>query len=84
MVWPAPANSIQVTVDHGLIVLTGEVTWQYQKKAAEPAARKLSGIIGVVNDITIKPCSSDIKQTIEGALARHAKIEAGKIRVTVE
>ena len=67
-------------------MLTGEVTWQYQKKAAEHAARKLSGIIGVVNDITIKPtvCSSDIKQTIEGALARHAKIEAGKIRVTVE
>jgi hypothetical protein len=78
MVWPAPANSIQVTVDHGLIVLTGEVTWQYQKKAAEPAARKLSGIIGVVNDITIKPCSSDIKQTIEGCFGSPRENRGGK------
>lgn len=81
-----PANQIQVTVDHGLVLLTGEVMWQYQKNAAEHAVGKLSGIIGVVNDITIKPaaCASDIKQKIEDALVRNAKIDAAGIRVTAQ
>jgi len=82
--WYDLPNQVQVTVDHGLILLTGEVMWQYQKKAAEHAVGKLSGVIGVVNDITIKPamCASDIKQKIEDALARNAKIEAEGVRVT--
>ena len=59
--------------------------WQYQRKAAENAVRKLSGIAGVVNNILIKPAvyPSDIKKKIEDALARHAEIEAREIRVTV-
>ena len=69
-----------------MIVLTGEVTWQFQKRAAEHAVGKLSGIAGVVNNITIKPTisPSDIKQKIEDALARHANVEAQGIQVTVQ
>jgi osmotically-inducible protein OsmY len=80
-----PANAVQVTVQHGVVFLSGEVIWQYQRKAAEDAVKQLSGIIDVMNNILIKPAvfSSDIKQKIEDALARHAKIEAHAIRVTV-
>lgn len=80
-----PANAVQVTVQHGVVFLSGEVIWQYQKKAAEDAVRKLSGIVGVVNNILIEPAvyPSDIKQKIEDALARHAKIESQATRVTV-
>ncbi len=78
-------NGIQVTVQRGWVILSGEVMWQYQRKAAESAVRKLSGIAGVVNNILIKPAvyPSDIKKKIEDALARHAEIEAQAIRVIV-
>jgi osmotically-inducible protein OsmY len=81
-----PPNAVQVTVQNGVIFLTGEVTWQFQKRAAEHAVGKLSGIVGVVNDITIKPTisPSDVKQKIEDALARHASVESQGIRVEVE
>jgi osmotically-inducible protein OsmY len=82
---PVPSEVIKVTVHDGLITLNGEVTWQYQKKAAEDAVRKLSGIMGVFNDIRIRPQVSvpDLKQKIEDALKRSAEIEAKAIRVTV-
>jgi osmotically-inducible protein OsmY len=75
-----------VTVDKGVVTLTGEVTWHYQSKAVEEAIRKLSGVTGVVNRIGIKPAiyPSDVKEKIEQALKRHAEVEAQAIRVTVD
>jgi osmotically-inducible protein OsmY len=81
-----PPGSVKVTVQRGCVVLTGEVDWQYQKRAAEDAVRKLSGVMAVVNNIKLKPVvqASDIKKQIEDALARHAKVEAAAIRVIVQ
>jgi osmotically-inducible protein OsmY len=85
--WDAviPGDAVKVTVQKGWVLLTGEVDWQFQKKAAEDAIRKLSGVTGVRNFITIKPRVSafDIKQKIENALARNAHVEARAIRVNV-
>ncbi len=81
-----PQDAVKVTVQKAWVTLTGEVNWQYQKKAAEDAIRKLSGVTGVSNCISIKPQTvdvSDIKKQIEDALARHAQIEAQAIRVDV-
>jgi hyperosmotically inducible protein len=59
--------------------------WQYQRRSAEDAVRKLSGVTGVINNISLKPTVSvsDIKKKIEGALARHAHVEAEAIRIHV-
>ena len=80
-----PRHAIQVTVQRGWIMLSGEVRWQYQRRWAEHAVHQLSGIAGVLNQIVIKPAvyPSDVKKRIEDALARHAEIEAREIRVTV-
>jgi osmotically-inducible protein OsmY len=80
-----PAGSIQVTVHDGWVTLAGNVDWQYQRKAAEEDVRKLSGVHGVINNVTIRPRvkADDIKQKIEDALKRHAEVEAKAIRVTV-
>jgi len=79
------SEAIKLTVHSGLITLSGEMEWQYQKKAAEDAVRKLSGIVGVINNIKIKPqvSVSDLKQKIEDALKRSAEVEARAIRITV-
>jgi len=80
-----PRDVVQVTVQKGWVTLSGEVEWQYQRKTAEHAVRKLSGVAGVINNISLKPtvAASDIKKKIEGALARHAHNEAEAIRVNV-
>jgi len=62
-------------VEGGLVSLSGELSWQYQKNAADNAVRKLCGVVGVINNITIKrqPQPADIKQRIENALKRSAE-----------
>lgn len=81
-----PSDLVKLTVHNGLITLSGEVVWQYQKRAAEHAVRKLLGIVGVINNIRIKPqvLVPDVKQKIEDALKRSAEVEAKAIRVTVQ
>src|SRR5215472_12710516 len=49
-----PRQSMKVTVEGGWVSLSGEVSWQYQKNAAENAVRKLYGVVGVINNVTIK------------------------------
>jgi osmotically-inducible protein OsmY len=80
-----PGEAIQVTVHNGLVILTGKVSWQYQKTSAERGIRRLSGVRGLVNNIEIEPHAraQDVKNKIEAALKRHAEIEAKDIRVTV-
>ncbi|BBB99036.1 osmotically-inducible protein OsmY [Bradyrhizobium japonicum] len=80
-----PDDAVQVTVQKGLVTLTGKVAWQFQKNAAEKAVRRLSGVVGVLNDIELipRPIASDIKKKIEQALTRRAHIEADAIRANV-
>lgn len=85
--WDAtvPADKVRVMVEKGWITLSGEVEWQYQRAAAEKAVRKLSGVRGVSNLLTIRPHldAANIKHHIEGALKRNAEVEANAIRVQV-
>ena len=80
-----PADEIKVHVQKGWITLTGEVDWQFQRQGAEHAVRRLTGVLGVYNWITVKPRVEvrDIKYRIENALMRNAQLEAGQIQVDV-
>jgi osmotically-inducible protein OsmY len=73
-------------VQNGWVTLTGKVNWHYQRTAAEAAVRKLSGVVGIMNDISLVLAAqpSDIKQHITNALKRHAEIEAGRIQVSIQ
>jgi osmotically-inducible protein OsmY len=81
-----PDNAIKVAVRNGSVTLSGEVEWNYQKTAAEDAIRKLAGVVGVTNLITIKSRVqvTDVKNRIEQALKRNAHLEADAIRVKVD
>jgi len=80
-----PSDSIQVLVRDGWVTLSGKTDWYYQKRAAEEDIRRLSGVLGVINNIDILPHAraEDVKKKIENALKRHAEVEARAIRVTV-
>ena len=81
-----PADHIKVTVKHGLITLEGQADWQYQRELAEAAVKKLKGVIGVINNIGVKPrvSPSDVKSKIEEALLRSAEVDARRINVEVD
>ena len=66
---PYSADRIKVVVAKGAITLEGDVKWNYQKKRAEEAVRRIKGVRAVVNTILIKPKAtpSDIKRRIEEA-----------------
>jgi len=81
-----PKDRIQITVHNGWVYLDGAVDWQFQRAAAQDRIAKLSGLVGVVNNLTIKnrPEVSNIRRHIEEAFRRHAAIDAEEIRVRVE
>ncbi len=64
----------------------GEVEYYFQKIDAERAARRIAGVKGVTNLITVKPhpLPSDLKQSIEKALIRNAETDAKHITVEVQ
>jgi osmotically-inducible protein OsmY len=82
-----PANRIQVKVEHGLVTLTGDVEYYFQKAAAESDVRRLGGVRGVVNLIRVTAGATRladpaaIRQQIERALRRNAEVEAGHVLV---
>ena len=79
-------EKLDVTVSKGWVTLQGEVEWQYQKQDAERVVRRLSGVKGVINLITVKPrvTPSEIKQKIEQALLRSVETDAKQITVEAQ
>jgi osmotically-inducible protein OsmY len=81
-----PADKIKVTVKNGWLTLEGQVDWQYQKAIAESAVKRLKGVIGVTNNIEVKPHVSptDVKSKIEEALRRNAELDARRLTVAID
>ncbi|PYV53082.1 MAG: ornithine aminotransferase [Acidobacteria bacterium] len=86
--WDAfvPSEKVKATVSKGWVTLKGEVEWQYQKEDAERVVRRLAGVKGVTNLITVKPkvTPSELKRKIEDALVRNAEIDADRITVEIQ
>ena len=81
-----PNDRIQVKVENGIVTLSGTVEWQYQKNEAGHAVHKLSGVVGVVNQIRVQspvPATA-VTQQIYKALARDARTEASHVTVETD
>jgi osmotically-inducible protein OsmY len=81
-----PRDKIKITVSQGWVTLDGEVAWEFQRRAAERIVRFLPSIIGVHNQIALKPRLSPkaLQAQIEEALRRSAVVDARRIAVEVE
>ena len=79
-------DNLDVTVSKAWVTLKGTVEWQYQKDDAERVVRRLTGVKGVSNLLTVKPrvTASDLKEKIEKALVRSAETDAERINVEVD
>ncbi len=81
-----PADRIKVAVKSSWVTLEGTVDWQYQKTLAESSIKRLKGVLGVTNNIEVKPRVSptEVKSKIEEALKRSAELDARRITVDVD
>ena len=83
-----PASDIGVAVKDGVVTLTGTVDTYLKKWRAEEDAHKVSGVIAVANDITVRVSGehtdTDIAAAAVHALKWDTSVPAEKIQVTVE
>ena len=81
-----PQDRIKVTAENGFLTLEGEVDRQFQRSAAEQAVRHLTGVKGVINEITIQPKvgPNEVKEKIEAAFKRYALLDASQIKVQTD
>ncbi|TAM77429.1 BON domain-containing protein [bacterium] len=79
-----PSDRLKIVVKDAWITLTGEVDWHYQRDAALEDVRRLHGVRGIVDEVTIRPHLAtplEIKSRIERAFERSAHLDANRIQV---
>ncbi|HEY0269540.1 MAG TPA: BON domain-containing protein [Sphingomonas sp.] len=81
-----PSDAIVPTVENGWVTLTGEVAWHFEKDAAEQDVRRLAGVVGVVNKITVKPRVNveNVSDDITHALHRSWLFDPKLVTVTAD
>ncbi|MRX41655.1 BON domain-containing protein [Flavobacterium sp. LC2016-23] len=84
--WSVPDDKIQVKVEEGWITLEGQVTWNYQKEAADQAVIYLPGVKGLTNHIMIKAeIQNEIdKKNVQRALASNWALHSENIFIKVD
>jgi len=87
LTWNTAINEdkIKIKVEDGFVTLTGEVDQAYQRTIVTNAIDHLKGVVMVFNLITVtpKPLAENVKQKITDAFARHASIDAAKIKIEI-
>jgi osmotically-inducible protein OsmY len=80
-----PAGKVHARVQDGWVTLDGEVEHDYQRREVERMVRNVRGVVGVTDNVTVKPPPSPeaVKEEIEETFKREAEIDARHIRVEV-
>tara|TARA_R110002124_G_scaffold233406_1_gene398690 strand:- start:58933 stop:59601 length:669 start_codon:yes stop_codon:yes gene_type:complete len=80
-----PGEDIKATVRNGIVSLSGEVDWQYQKNYVKQHIQGIKGVKSVMNNILIRKraTAENVKNEIVKALHRHAGLEAANVNVSV-
>jgi len=78
-------DTVKAEIEGHDVTLSGEVTWDFQRRAAKRAVVHLRGVASVGNHITLSPRTSaaDTQERIENAILRNALLDASAIDVVV-
>lgn len=85
-----PEGPIRIRISHGRVTITGSVGQYFQRKTAENAIKRLSGVRSISNEIEVapaimsQPTASAIRARIDEALRRRADVEANSIDIAVD
>ena len=79
------ASDIQIQVADGIVTLSGTVPSIAAKKYSDMETKKIAGVLGVINQITVMPVhrwDTDIAQDVRHRIVDSAAIESHDISVT--
>ena len=78
-----PSDHVNVKVQDGVVTLSGQVEWGYQKDIAEEEVCYLKGVVYVRNQITVKPKVKPlyVKAKIKSAFERNTMLDPRRITV---
>ena len=80
-----PKDAVKMTVENGWLTLTGEVRWHFEQEAAAQDVRHLWGVVGVSNQITLKPRVNTYNLTSDISTALHRSwFEPAGIKVSAD
>lgn len=81
-----PQDRVKVAVEKGWVTLTGDLDWNFQRRAVERMVRPLKGVVGITDNIQLRtlPVPLKLQERIQEALTRQAMREARRIEVSVE
>jgi osmotically-inducible protein OsmY len=81
-----PQDRVKVTVEKGWVTLTGELDWNFQRRAVERLIRPLKGVVGITDNIRLKTAAApvNLSSRIQDALVRQAVREARRIEVAMD
>ena len=73
-------------VENGWVTLRGDLGWNFQREIARKVVSELIGVIGVSDQIHLKPhvSSVHVKDQIDEALRRQAVLDAKRVSVIVD
>ena len=73
-----PEDRVHATVEHGWVTLEGDVDHDYQRREVERMVRHVRGVIGLLNNITVRPPANpaQVETLIEEMLKRQAEVDA--------
>ena len=81
-----PTDKVTAKVENGIVTLEGEVDWEFQRNSAKNAVSDLTGVIDIINKVSVKPTisASDVSTKIKAALHRTATTDAERIKVETD
>ncbi|NMM14604.1 MAG: BON domain-containing protein [Rhodoferax sp.] len=81
-----PQDRVKVTVEKGWVTLSGELDWNFQRRAVERMVRPLKGVVGITDNIRLKalPIPVNLSNRIQDALTRQAMREARRIEISMD
>jgi osmotically-inducible protein OsmY len=79
-----PADRLDVKVSDGSLTLTGNVSWQYQRDAADADVASVLGIVDIDDQVLVdnEPSAVDVADRINEAFARNAQLYGASIDVS--
>ena len=81
-----PTGRVHVSVEQGWVTLSGELDWNFQRRALERMIRPLKGVAGIIDNIRLKtmPVPANLSNRIQEALTRQAVREARRIEIIAD
>lgn len=81
-----PQDRVKVVVEKGWVTLSGELDWNFQRRAVERMIRPLKGVSGITDNIQLKALliPVNLSHRIEEALTRQAAREARRIEIFMD